>query len=162
MSDQVNTNEIQEQLECCVCLEPAEVKAQTPCNHPEPIWEGCFQKLICRAYFKGKIAKCPLCRTEWRPEPESDSESEPESEPESDSVDDNELDDDEISFVYVKYQYKYGNPKVWASLEPPVVMINIPNSKNETNILFLFREKIIFKEHRKVVAVHLEWRKYNR
>ena len=32
MSDQVNDNH----PECCVCLEPALVKAETPCNHPEP------------------------------------------------------------------------------------------------------------------------------
>ena len=46
MSNQVN-------IGCCVCLEPAETKAQTPCNHPEPRCESCFQK----------VPHCPLCRT---------------------------------------------------------------------------------------------------
>ena len=53
MPDQVNTNDIQVHPECCVCLELAEVKARTPCNHPEPICEPCFQKVL----------HCPLCRT---------------------------------------------------------------------------------------------------
>ena len=38
MSDQVN--DAQEHLECCVCLEPGLVKAQMPCNHPDPICES--------------------------------------------------------------------------------------------------------------------------
>jgi len=40
---------------CCVCLEPAETIADTPCNHPDPICEACYSKLI----------KCPLCRLQW-------------------------------------------------------------------------------------------------
>ena len=32
MSDQVNDNH----PECCVCLDPTEIKVETPCNHPEP------------------------------------------------------------------------------------------------------------------------------
>ena len=38
MSDQVNINDIQEQPECCVCLEPAETKVVIPCNHPEVLY----------------------------------------------------------------------------------------------------------------------------
>ena len=35
MSDQLNDNH----PGCCVCLDPTEIKAETLCNHPEPICE---------------------------------------------------------------------------------------------------------------------------
>ena len=35
MSDQLNDNH----PGCCVCLDPTEIKTETPCNHPEPICE---------------------------------------------------------------------------------------------------------------------------
>ena len=69
--------------DCYVCLEPAQTIATTPCNHSDPLCETCFLKIICKAYFQRRIAICPLCRTQWRSEPESESESEHDSEPES-------------------------------------------------------------------------------
>ena len=39
MSD--NSNTIQK---CCVCTNPAENRAVTPCSHPEPLCEACYQK----------------------------------------------------------------------------------------------------------------------
>ena len=79
MSDNENTTQ-----DCCICLEPAQIIAATPCSHSDPLCETCFLKIICEAYFQRRIATCPLCRTQWRPELKSESESEPDSEPESD------------------------------------------------------------------------------
>ena len=38
--------------ECYVCLLSVEKQADTPCSHPEPLCETCFQK----------VNKCPMCR----------------------------------------------------------------------------------------------------
>ena len=46
-----------------------------PCSHSDPLCETCFLKIICEAYFQRRIATCPLCRAEWRPEPESEQDS---------------------------------------------------------------------------------------
>ena len=42
----------QEHPECCVCLEPVESRAVTPCSHPE---------LLCEDYYQ-KMPSCPLCK----------------------------------------------------------------------------------------------------
>ena len=74
MSDNENTTQ-----DCCVCLEPAQTIAATPCNplcYSDPLCETCFLKITCEAYFQ---ATCPLSRTQWRPESESEPESEEDS-----------------------------------------------------------------------------------
>ena len=76
----------------CVCLEPTENRAVTPCNHhPEPLCEVCFLKIICEAYFQRRIATCPLCRAERRP-----NDNEPESEQDSDNSD---IDEDNYAML---------------------------------------------------------------
>ena len=47
MSDNENTTQ-----DCCVCLEPAQTIAATPCNHSDPLCETCFLKIICEAYLQ--------------------------------------------------------------------------------------------------------------
>ena len=45
----------------------------------EALCQACYQKLICEVYFQRRIATCPSCRTQWRPnepnEPESEQDS---------------------------------------------------------------------------------------
>ena len=42
----------QEQPICCVCLKTSQTIAVTPCNHPDPLCETCYQK----------VTSCPMCR----------------------------------------------------------------------------------------------------
>ena len=47
--------------ECCVCYEPTE--HLIPCKH-----------LVCESCYS-QVSTCPMCRTQWGPEPKSKFES---------------------------------------------------------------------------------------